>query len=151
MNFKKYSFILSLFLIVSIQYLLFINNNQKSKFRFFIWNIQEISIGKLICISFISGLITSSILDKTLRNNMKNSYENLDKDNNEENYNSISSEENNEPFEMPPQRDVRETQPTISVNYRVIKNNEENFSKDNKETSINYQYEDDWNDIDSEW
>ena len=151
MNFKKYSFVLSLFLIVCIQYLLFINNDQKSKLRFFIWNIQEISIGKLICISFISGLITSSILDKTIIYNIKNSSENSDKDNNEENYNSISSEENNEPFEMPPQRDVRETQPTISVNYRVIKNNKENFSNDKKETSINYQYEDDWNDFDSEW
>ena len=29
---------------------------------------------------------------------------------------------------MPPERDIRAAQPTISVNYRVIKNTEENNS-----------------------
>ena len=31
--------------------------------------------------------------------------------------------------EMPPQRDIRETQPTISVNYRVVKNMNDNIQK----------------------
>ena len=32
-------------------------------------------------------------------------------------------------YEMPPERDLRDTQPTISVNYRVIKNKAENETK----------------------
>ena len=32
-------------------------------------------------------------------------------------------------LEMPPQRDVRDVQPTISVNYRVVKNTEKNNLK----------------------
>jgi len=34
--------------------------------------------------------------------------------------------------EMPPQRDIRETQPTISVNYRVVKNMNDNNLKKNQ-------------------
>ena len=53
-------------------------------------------------------------------------------------------------FEMPPQRDIRETQPTISVNYRVVKNmNDNNFKKD-----LNYSNqdnEDDWDNADNDW
>ena len=35
-------------------------------------------------------------------------------------------------FEMPPQRDIRDAQPTISVNYRVVKNMEDNNFKKKK-------------------
>ena len=52
--------------------------------------------------------------------------------------------------EMPPQRDIRETQPTISVNYRVVKNmNDNNLKKD-----LNYSNpdnEDDWDNNDNDW
>ena len=53
-------------------------------------------------------------------------------------------------FEMPPQRDIRETQPTISVNYRVVKNmNDNNLKKD-----LNYSNQDikdDWDNADNDW
>ena len=52
--------------------------------------------------------------------------------------------------EMPPQRDIRETQPTISVNYRVVKNiNENNFKKDPYYS--NSDNEDDWDNTDNDW
>ena len=53
-------------------------------------------------------------------------------------------------FEMPPQRDIRETQPTISVNYRVVKNmNDNNYKKDlNYSNSDN---KDDWDNDDNDW
>jgi hypothetical protein len=62
-----------------------------------------------------------------------------------------NKEEDMEPnVEMPPQRDIRETQPTISVNYRVVKNmNDNNFKKD-----LNYSNpdnEDDWDNADNDW
>ena len=52
---------------------------------------------------------------------------------------------------MPPQRDVRDTQPTISVNYRVIKNNSDNNQKYDEDNSTSSQNQDDWNEEDNEW
>ena len=52
--------------------------------------------------------------------------------------------------EMPPQRDIRETQPTISVNYRVVKNmNDNNLQKDRNFT--NPDNKDDWDNADNDW
>ena len=53
-------------------------------------------------------------------------------------------------IEMPPQRDIRDTQPTISVNYRVVKNmNDNNFKKD--QTYPNQDIKDDWDNADNDW
>ena len=152
MNYKKKSLILIILFILTIQISLLIKNTQKTSFRYFIWNIEKVSIGKLICVSFISGLLISSILNNTLHNNYRTDYKNEedDKINNEDDY-SINSEENNGSYEMPPERDIRDTQPTISVNYRVIKDNGENELKDRNKRSTNNQYKDDWYNNDSEW
>ena len=152
MNYKKKSIILSIFLILSINIILLINNRAKTSFRYFIWNIEEVSVGRLISISFISGLLMSSILTNTLDNNVRTYSKNEedDKTYNDNDF-SIKSDENSGPFEMPPVRDLRDTQPTISVNYRVIKDNGENELNGRKQRSQNTKYEDDWNNIDSEW
>ena len=51
---------------------------------------------------------------------------------------------------MTPQRDIRETQPTISVNYRVVKNmNDNNFKKDRNYS--NPDSKDDWDNADNDW
>ena len=118
MIFKKKFLLLTLFLIIIFQILLYTNNNQKSSFRYFKWTVQEISIGKLISISFFSGLILSTLLNTTIRSSKKNTFEKI-----EENYEPINNEEDiKSNTEMPPQRDIRDVQPTISVNYRVVKN-----------------------------
>jgi len=145
---KKKYLILSLFLIITFQILLYTNNNQKTSVRYFKWTLQEVSIGKLISISFFSGLFISTILNTTINNNSfrKNTLEDLEDDfasqNNEEDMDSN--------VEMPPQRDIRETQPTISVNYRVVKNmNDNNLKKD-----LNYSNPvdmDDWDKADNDW
>ena len=151
MNYKKKSLIISMFLIIIIQVLLFINNKQKTSFRYFIWNIQEISIGRLVCISFISGFIMSSILKITLNNNVPTNSINGEEKKNSENDNFINEEDDNDSFEIPPQRDVRDTQPTISVNYRVIKNNGETELNARNQDSTNTRYQDDWTNNDNEW
>ena len=152
MNYKKKSIILSIFLIISIQIILLINNRTKTSFRYFIWNIEEVSIGSLICISFVSGLLMSSVLKNTLQNNVrtnnKNEYD--EKLNPEDDY-LVNSEDNNGSYEMPPERDLRDTQPTISVNYRVIKDNVDNELKERNQSPQNSRYQDDWEDIQSEW
>ena len=140
-----------MFLIIIIQILLFINNKQKTSFRYFIWNIQEISIGRLVCISFISGFIMSSILKITLNNNVPTNSINGEEKKNSENDNFINEEDDNDSFEIPPQRDVRDTQPTISVNYRVIKNNGETELNARNQDSTNTRYQDDWTNNDNEW
>ena len=152
MNYKKNSIILSIFLIISLLIILLINNRTKTSFRYFIWNIEEVSIGRLISISFISGLLMSSILTKTLDNDLKTYSKNEedDKTYNENDY-SINSDENNDLYEMPPERDLRDIQPTISVNYRVVKDNSENELNGRKQRSQNTKYEDDWINKDAEW
>ena len=151
MNYKKKIFISSIFFILIIQILLFINNKNKTSFRYFIWTVEDVSIGRLICISFVSGLLMSSLLSKALHNNLE-SYQNQEDDNRTSTNNfSLDNEETNESNEIPPERDIRDTQPTISVNYKVIKDNGENEVKDRKQTSKNTQYQDDWNNNDSEW
>ena len=151
MNNKKKSLILIIFLIVSIQILLLINNRQKTSFRYFIWNIQDVTIGRLIFISFISGLFMSSILNTTLSDNIrtKTISESDDKRTYDNDY--AEKRDYDELSDVAPERDLREPQPTISVNYRVIKNNGENELKDRNQKINNSQYEDDWNNNDSEW
>ena len=146
--FKKKYLLLTLFLIIIFQTLLYSNNNQKASFRYFKWTLQEISIGKLINISFFSGLFISTLLTTTTTSTSfkKNTFENVEDD-----FVSQNNEEIIEPnVEMPPQRDIRETQPTISVNYRVVKNMNENNSKKDRNYS-NLDNKDDWDNSDNDW
>ena len=147
MIFKKKFLLLTLFFIVIFQALLYINNNQKTSFRYFKWTVQEASIGQLISISFFSGLFVSTLLNTTFTSFKKNTFEEI-----EENYEPLNNENGlKSNIEMPPQRDIRDTQPTISVNYRVIKNTEENNLKSGKNFSNIPEKKDDWNYDDSEW
>ena len=146
MIFKKKFILSALFFIIIIQTLLYTNNNQKTSFRYFKWTVKEISIGKLISISFYSGLLISTVLNTTLtsfkKNNLKNIEENSVPQNQEKDIKSN--------FEMPPQRDIREAQPTISVNYRVVKNMEDNSTID-RNYSNNSDKEDDWDNYNNDW
>ena len=144
--FKKKYLLLTLFLIIIFQILLYTNNNQKTSFRYFKWTLQEVSIGKLISISFFSGLFISTLLNTTNTNYKKNTVKNI-----EENYEPLNNKEGMKSnIEMPPQRDIRETQPTISVNYRVVKNmNDNNLKKD--QSYSNQDFKDDWDSADNDW
>ena len=148
MIFKKKFLLLTLFFIIIFQTLLFTNNNQKTSFRYFKWNLQEVSIGKLISISFFSGLFISTLLNTTITSTSlrRNTFKNVEDD-----FVSINIEEDMDPnVEMPPQRVIRETQPTISVNYRVVKNmNDNNFKKDRNYSDLDNK--DDWDNSDDDW
>ena len=146
MIFKKKLLLLTLFLIIILQTLLYTNNNQKTSFRYFIWTIQGVSIGKLVSISFFSGLFVSTLLNTSI-NYKKNSFKNI-----EENHEPLDDEEDiKSNLEMPPQRDIRDAQPTISVNYRVVKNTEENNMQRDKKISNNTDKIDDWDNEDNDW
>ena len=152
MNHKKRVLIFGIFFILSIQILLLLNNRQKVSFRYFIWNVKEVSIGRLICISFITGLSMSFILNKSLYKDDRT----YQKDEEEDGTNFkddflINNNENNESYEIPPERDIRDSQPTISVNYRVIKDSRDNTLNNKRQTSRKAQDQDDWDNNDSEW
>ena len=146
--FKKKYLLLTVFLIIIFQILLYTNNNQKTSFRYFKWTLQEVSIGKLISISFFSGLLVRTLLNTTITSTSlrKKTFENVEDD-----FVFHNDEEDMEPnVEIPPQRDIRETQPTISVNYRVVKNmNDNNLKKD--QSYSNQDIKDDWDNADNDW
>ena len=141
------SFIFFSILTISI---LNIKNPEKTKFYFFTSKTEEISLGNLITITFISGFSISSVLSLISKNISKESL----KDNftNEEEID--KSDENNFNQELtsnrPPERDVRESQPTISVNYRFVDQEDNSFSS--KKTRNNtYSEDNDWVNYDNEW
>jgi len=146
MIFKKKFLLLIFFIIIILQTLLFTSNNQKTSFRYFKWTVKEISIGKLINVSFFSGLIISTLLTNSIADNKKNISENI-----EDNYEPQKNKDFKSNIEMPPQRDIRDSQPTISVNYRVVKNTEENNLKRDKNYSNSPDKKDDWDDDDNDW
>ena len=145
--FKKKIVLLTLFFIIIFQILLYTNNNQKTSFRYLKWTLQEVSIGKLISISFFSGLVISTLLNTTVTSFKKNTFKKIEE--NYEPFNSVEDIKSN--IEMPPERDFRDTQPTISVNYRVIKNTEKNNSTSDQSYSNSFDDEDDWNNDDNDW
>ncbi len=151
MNKKKNLFVI-ISLVLSIQILILVNNKQKTSFRYFIWNIQEVSIGRLIFISFVSGLFMSSLLNETISKKIisKPKFSDNAKTTDDNDY-SVKKEENDEHLDISPERDLRDPQPTISVNYRVIKNNGENEFKERNQTIDTTQYDDDWSNNGSEW
>ena len=147
MNIKKKFLLLTLFLIIIFQVLLYSNNTQRTSFRYFRWTVQEVNIGKLISISFFSGLFISKLLNTTLAGFKKNTLNNI-----KENYEPIDNEEDMKSnIDIPPQRDVRDAQPTISVNYRVVKNTGENDFKRDQNYSDGIDNSDDWDNEDNDW
>ena len=103
---------------------------------------------KLISISFFSGLFISTLLNTTISStsSRRKTFENVEEDFVSQ-YNVEDMETN---VEIPPQRDIRETQPTISVNYRVVKNmNDNNLKKDRNYS--NTDNNDDWDNDDNDW
>ena len=147
MIFKKKYLLLTFFLIIIFQILLYTNNKQRVSLRYLKWTVQEVSIGKLISISFFSGLFISAFLNTTITGYKKNTFENA-----EENYEPLNDvEDMKSKVKMPPQRDIRDSQPTISVNYRVVQNGEENYSKSDRNFSDNPESKNDWVNEDNDW
>ena len=68
------------------------------------------------------------------------------------NFKEKNTEINESINDRPPERDIRDSQPTISVNYRVIKQNNTELNDSDKEYIDNkYQNYDDWEEIESNW
>ncbi len=153
MNINKKLIAFYIFFLIFILSILNLKNPEKTKFYLFTSKTEEISLGNLITITFISGFSFSSVLNliskndsqKSLENNFTN-YEEIDKSDN----NNFSQEFNSN---RPPERDVRESQPTISVNYRFVDQDNNSYrSQETAKTINNSNNEDnDWVNFDNEW
>ena len=153
MNINKKLIAFYIFFLIFILSILNLKNPEKTKFYLFTSKTEEISLGNLITITFISGFSFSSVLNliskndsqKSLENNFTN-YEEIDKSDN----NNFSQEFNSN---RPPERDVRESQPTISVNYRFVDQDNNYYrSQETAKTINNFNNEDnDWVNFDNEW
>ena len=153
MNINRKLITFYIFFSIIILSILNLKNPEKTKFYLFTSKTEEISLGSLISIAFISGFSFSSVLNliskndsqKSLENNFTN-YEEIDKSDN----NNFSQEFNSN---RPPERDVRESQPTISVNYRFVDQDNNSYrSQETAKTINNSNNEDnDWVNFDNEW
>ena len=153
MNIKnKFIAFFILFSIISLS-IFNIKNPEKTKFYLFTSKIEEISLGNLITIAFVSGFTFSSLINLISRNNTQESFG--DNFINDEEIDKYDENNFNQEFEYdrPPERDVRESQPTISVNYRFVDQNNNSYSsKKNKESNNNVNNENnDWENYNNEW
>ena len=153
MNIKKKLIAFYIFFSIIILSILNLKNPEKTKFYLFTSKIEEISLGNLITLTFIAGFSFSSVLNLISKNNSQESleknftnYEEIDKSDN----NNFSQEFNSN---RPPERDVRESQPTISVNYRFVDQDNNSYrSQETAKTINNPNNEDnDWVNFDNEW
>tara|TARA_B100000212_G_scaffold320947_1_gene279151 strand:- start:322 stop:783 length:462 start_codon:yes stop_codon:yes gene_type:complete len=153
MNINKKLITIFLFFSIFTLSILYLKNPEKTKFYLFTSKLEEISLGKLITITFISGFSFSSVLNLIPKNN---SQELLEDNfvNDEEIYNADENAFSQElDSNRPPERDVRESQPTISVNYRFVDQNNYSYSSKNAKETINNQNnnDNDWENYDNEW
>ena len=130
-----------------------IRNTEKINLYLLTSKIERISLGNLISIAFISGFTISSLLTLISKNKLQESVEDylINDDEIAESVNDNSSQKME--YDRPPERDIRESQPTISVNYRFVDQDRKSYSsKNTKETENNINNENnDWVNYDNEW
>ena len=153
MKFKK-KFLILIFLLTTIT-LSIINLKNTSKINLYLLNFksEKLTLGKFITLSFFTGFsvtIAFQYFINPKNNNFKNDRFDINSEflKNKSYENDIESKEIKK--ERPPERDIRDSQPTISVNYRVIKHNEKKENEyDFNEDEI--QNNEDWEEIESNW
>ena len=153
MNFKNKFISFFIFFSIIVLSIFNIKNPEKTKFYLFTSKIEEISLGNLITMAFISGFTFSSLLTLISKNDLQKSQKDVFLDDEELN-NSEGNEFSQEfEYDRPPERDVRDSQPTISVNYRFVDQDDKSYgSKNSIKTKNSIKNEDnDWLDSDNEW
>ena len=153
MNIKNKFFVFYIFFSILTLSVIYIKNPEKTKFYLFTSKTEEISLGSLITITFLSGCTFSSLLTLFTKNNSQKSLDdnfiNDEESDKEDNYNLREEEK----YDRPPERDIRESQPTVTVNYRFVDQKNNSYdSKNIKNTTDNpYNDDNDWFNNDNEW
>ena len=151
MNIKNKFIVFFIFFTILTLSIFNTKNPEKTKFYLFTSKIEALSLGNLITITFISGFTFSSLLTLISKNKSQELLEDNFINNDEEIYKSDKNNFIEElEYDRPPERDVRESQPTISVNYRFI-DQDNNYSSSNKTKNNLNDEENDWLNNDNEW
>ena len=157
MKLKK-NLLISIFLFTTIT-LSILNLKNTSKTSLYLLNLktEKLTLGSLITLSFLAGITTSFTFSYlTSSKNENKMFNNEKKDINserlQENFSENNTEINESINDRPPERDIRDSQPTISVNYRVIKQNNAGVNDVNEGfIDDKYQNYDDWEESESNW
>jgi len=157
MKLKK-NLIILIFLLTTITLsILNLKNTSKTSLYFLNFKTEKLTLGNFITLSFLAGLTTTftfSYLTSSKNENKLFNDERSDINSKtfKENFTEKKTEINESIDDRPPERDIRDSQPTISVNYRVIKqNNAEVNDIDDGYMDNKYQNYDDWEEIESNW
>tara|TARA_Y100000589_G_C26783976_1_gene478973 strand:+ start:115 stop:576 length:462 start_codon:yes stop_codon:yes gene_type:complete len=153
MNFKNKFFVFFILISIGILTIINIKNPEKTKFYLLTSKTEEISLGNLITITYLTGFTFTALLNILSKNNFKKSLTN--EFSHEEEIDKSYMNNLNQEFESirPPERDIRESQPTISVNYRFVDQDNDTLNAKNSSTSKNdlNSSSNDWSDIDNDW
>ena len=157
MKIKKNLIILTFLLITITLSILNFKNTSKINFYFLNFKSEKLTLGSLITLAFLAGFTTTFTF--SYLTSSKNENKILDDEKIDINYETLQDDftgnntnVNESRQERPPERDIRDSQPTISVNYRVIKqNNTEVNDIDEGYSDNRYQNFDDWEEIESNW
>ena len=157
MKLKK-NLIILIFLLTTITLsIINLKNTSKTYLYFLNFKTEKLTLGGFITLSFLAGFTSTFTFSYlTSSKNENKIFNDEGRDINSESLQGNSTEKNTEINESindrPPERDIRDSQPTISVNYRVIKqNNTEVNDIDEGYIDNKYQNYDDWEEIESNW
>ncbi len=153
MNIKNKLIAFFIFILIFTLSIFNVKNPEKIKFYLLTSKKEQLSLGNLITLTFVSGFTLSSLLTLISKTNLQAS-----SDDNFINYDEIEQSVENNTYQefksdRPPERDVRESQPTISVNYRFVDQDDDLYnSKNNSKKTNNVNNEDnDWLNNDDSW
>ena len=156
MKFKK-KIIILIFLLTSVTLsIINLKNTSKTHLYFLNFKTEKLTLGNFITLSFITGLTTtftfSLITSKNEDNLFKDDKFDINPEIPQDDVIENNTEINQSINERPPERDIRESQPTISVNYRIIKQNDiEDNDLDFSNKNYSDQNNDDWEEFESNW
>ena len=156
MNLKKKLIILFFILTTITLSIINLKNTPKTYLYFLNFKTEKLTLGNFITLSFLTGLTTTFTFSYIISKNEDIIFNNDKLDINSEISQDDPIENNTETNESinerPPERDIRDCQPTISVNYRIIKKNEMQINDLEDSNNANrYQDNDDWEEIKSNW
>ena len=156
MKFKKKIIILIFLLTTVTLSIINLKNTSKTHLYFLNFKTEKLTLGNFITLSFITGLTTtftfSLITSKNEDNLFKDDQFDINSDIPQDDVIENNPEINQSINERPPERDIRESQPTISVNYRIIKQNDiEDNDLDFSNKNDSDQNNDDWEEFESNW
>ena len=123
-------------------------NTNKISLRLLNTKIERLSLGNLIILSFLSGFSITTFAIHLSNYDKKRLIFNYEYDDIDLNSTEYKNTEENLSRVRPPERDIRDSQPTISVNYRFI---DQNTNSNQKDTNNFKKDMNDWTNDETDW